>query len=142
MMPNPNSLRVHVPLDLRPIKDLFDLDAAADDVATSTSTNSRHISASEDFDYPVETYALPPTRALPNPHKWRAADDLGTFGGGTSRSGHSKRSKGSEHLLISDRDTVERAPGPVPAISTPSSPPPWATQPMVSFPPVTHLVHP
>jgi hypothetical protein len=132
MMHNPNSLRVHAPLDLQPTKDLFDPDAAVDDISTS-----------EDLDFLLD-YPLHFTQALPNPHKRCAADALGKFGGGTSKLGHSKRSKGSEDLPISDRDTVVRAPGPgpVPALSTLPSPLPQATQPMVNFPPVIHVVHP
>ena len=141
MTPNPIWQRAHVPLDPRPIMDLFDPNAAVDDVATGTSTNSHQISTSEDLDYPVDIYTLPPTQALPDPHKQRAADDLGKFGGGTSRSGHSKRFKGSEDLLIFDGDTVEHAPSPLPALPTPSSPLPQATQHTVNIPPAIHLVH-
>jgi hypothetical protein len=78
MMHNPNSLHVHVPLDLQPTKDLFNPDAAVNDISTS-----------EDLDFLFD-FPLPFTQALPNPHERHAAEALEKFGGGTSKSGHSK----------------------------------------------------
>lgn len=59
IIPGPNALIVHMPLDLQPIKDLFNPDAPDDMVV-----NGHHYSASEDPDFQLDTILQPPTPVL------------------------------------------------------------------------------
>ena len=127
---DPNTAIAHTPLDLQPIKELFNQDTA-DDTATNISTNHHHFLASEDLNYQLDVNLLPLTPTLPHPKtRKRPAHVLGKQNGAS----HPKRLKTSDGLLPSDIDIVSSGESSILALSTPLRSIPLATQSMVSVP--------
>jgi hypothetical protein len=117
----------HTPLDLQPIEEVFNEDAA-NVMVTSTSTNDRPLLDSGDLDYELDINLLPSTPTFPHPKSRKRA---GRVLGGQNGPLHPKRLKKSEGLLPSDIDIVSNGES---SLSTPLRSLPPATHPMVSVP--------
>jgi len=122
-IPHPNASVLHTPLDLQPIRDLFNPDNADD--AVSISGNGRHFSPSDQLN--ADFLSFTPTFSHPRGAHKRSAR-------GALESSSTKRLKRSAGLLHSDIDIVSSDASPMfaPSILSGSLPP--ATQPVVSVP--------
>lgn len=140
VIPSPNTLIVHMPVDLQPIKDLFNPDAPDDMV--STSANGHHYSASEDLNFQLDTILQPPTPVLcpPMGAQKGSAHVLGKCGAVPLESGPTKQVRRGTGLQYSDTDILLSGTSPELAPSTLLGPLPPATQLMVSVPQLCRLV--